>query len=265
MKPHRQSIISPKRLEYLGAHDDAGQTPRAGNTHWFRDETGQRYVAKCGDGSFPYAAVNELVAAALARAMGVATPEFFLRDFEGTTFFFSQELPYPKAKAFGRRHLSCDVFRAEFSRVLVFDVWVMNRDRHASNYLIRVEGDDHHVVAFDHDRTLFDDGPIRRLEQRVMQEPQYLLCRPLEQLLRAGTLTLPMSQVEGSIAVARGVPGPVIASAVRGLPDALLEPAGKEALERVLLDRQRALPSLLSRVVEHAPVRSAFIRAEGTP
>jgi len=172
---------------------------------WLADD-GNHYVVK-GPGVGLVAA--EAVSYQLARAVGLAVPEFVLGQKEGESdlYFASRKMDLRDIEPW----LSMDRAKtlASVARIVVFDVWVANRDRNLGNLLpphSSHTGSDE-VVAIDFEKAVSLCSPHPIVETATVAPAELWPSGELGQTLR-GT----------------GLPGAFVAE-LRALPEATVEAA----------------------------------------
>lgn len=260
MAKRERNLFNPSRIIYRGRHNDLAGDSTAGNTHHFQTETGELLYAKCGRQDFPYGAVNESVVAQLADELRLELPPHQMMEYAGDHYHCSLEAPYSTVRDFGADIVNCDVFRAGLARVLVFDTWVMNSDRHTNNILVRLENGLHNVVIIDHDRCLFSLGTsVRYLEVQDRRPPFELLHLEVRHvLIGQWGLRLSRDEMQGMVGAIQQMSPDAVAAPVRGLPEALLTDDERDALVTVLRSRQDRLGDLVESFASNGTVRSAF-------
>jgi hypothetical protein len=118
-------------------------------------------VAKGNSPDYPYVVSNELVCNQLARAIILPTPPGFIIEHNSQPYYVSlnfnlagQDLPPadPVAVIQGSPDLACGI--------ILFDIWVVNEDRHRENIAYYEEANKVHI--FDHSHAFFSTiGPAR--------------------------------------------------------------------------------------------------------
>ena len=260
-------LFRPKGLVVRGSHNDLSGGYSKGNTYHLYDEEGTLYYGKRGSADFPYAAVNEFLFARLARAVGFRVPNHGLQEIEGDHFFLSEASPHRPALEHMPDYLHCPVWREEFAGALVLDVWLMNHDRHQTNFLlekVEPEGDGtgpvYRLHLIDHDRALFAHGLVlAALYQRDRWEPRQFLHSSITAGLFRKGLTLQRSHLEQQIPRVRAVSREDLAGFISDIPNVILPPEEKSAVEAVIADRAARLDALVSALCDHVAVRSSFV------
>ena len=258
-------LLRPRGLVVRGRHNELGGGASRGNTFHIYDEDGNLYYGKQGSADFPYAVVNEHVAARLARASGLRVPDHGLSVVDGQHFFLSHGSPFRPALEHLPDFLACPVWREEFAALLAFDTWLINVDRHFANFLLEKaepEGDGagpvYRVHAIDHDRALFSDGlALAALYQKDRIEP-FAIHKALPMLIKQ-KVTLKRSHVDEQVARIQAVSPTDIAGFLSDIPNALLPPDEKSAVESIILRRQLDLAKMVDAMCLHAEYRPSFV------
>jgi hypothetical protein len=121
-------------------------------------------VAKRASENLPYVVANELICGHLAQAVLLPTPTGLIIEHEGVPYYVSmnfnlagEDLPPADAAEIVRKHprLSCGI--------ILFDIWVLNDDRHPEN--IAYDRISDKVQIFDHSHAFFSKSdPHAHLE-----------------------------------------------------------------------------------------------------
>jgi hypothetical protein len=122
--------------------EDYGQIRNAGAclAHTVLAENGQKYIIKGPtlNTGLHYAAANELIAASLARLLGLPVLDFCVAEMSGGLYFASSAMPdgtfYPITTE--DLFLRCEN-RERVYALVTFDAWICNGDRHAQNLIVR--------------------------------------------------------------------------------------------------------------------------------
>lgn len=133
-------------------------------------DDGRRYYLKADRSDIPVRA-NEWICGKLAHAVGILTPRFeCVSASNGDILFGSEEIVGVKSAFDTRRLLHApsqnelgaplNELRGILSAIHAFDLFVNNIDRHEGNFLIRAEGAESKVYAFDFARSLFFRWPF---------------------------------------------------------------------------------------------------------
>ena len=249
----RAPLFNPERLENLGPSKKT-----AGNTWFFRDDAGEEYVAKHSDGDFPFAVLNKWVSARLAEAAGIPLPPFDLVRHDGQPWFFSKRLDLKNGTEVGSDAYATESFSRGLGDILAFDLWVMNRDRHLNNFLVREKEEGLSPVAFDHDRAILSKAlALPALEVTHSMDAVYLIHRSFRRLLSKGKLVLGPSCVSQSISRVKVVRPGAIREIVADARE-LASPEVLEAVACVLCDRRDRIDSIFHRITSHHELSRAF-------
>ncbi len=129
--------------------------------HVWADD-GLEYLAKhrqFGVDSTPYGPANELIAALLAREIGLPINGFGMLRFREALMFGSQWIPEWERTHLDRpEKLAACVNHSAVYGIASFDIWLCNPDRHHLNIIVRRKRrgkqDHRELVMIDHDRCL---------------------------------------------------------------------------------------------------------------
>ena len=244
-------------------------TPSAGSTWHLRDEKDGLYYGKCRSDEVPHTVTNEWVCARLARAAGLPSPPCALRQIEDEWFFVTEHVDLPVATDLGFVYLHSERFLHDFAHMLVFDQWVMNRDRWPANYFIRTEehpGErgptDYRVVVFDHDRALFAEklnADGLRVRDRYEQPIAHVHPQIVRVFFRSRGVTLKRSSVEEQIATVESIPDSAIAGALERLPTEVLGHEDRAATLEVLAGRRDRIGAIVYALMRDHSVSDAFV------
>jgi len=123
-------------------------------------EDGLTYAAKEKMSDNDYTPLNEWVCANIARKVGIPIPDFkILKDFNGSLLFGSRW--ETGIAPFALAYNTCTLESPEIlSSILIFDLIMLNTDRHLNNLFVQnVEGV-YKLLAFDHSHTLLFHNPL---------------------------------------------------------------------------------------------------------
>lgn len=121
---------------------------------------GGQGIAKVASADLPYVVVNELICAHLAKAILLPIPPGFIIENEGTPYYVSMDfnlsgegLPPADAELIAQKHpeLTCGI--------ILFDIWILNDDRHNQNIAYDQATDK--VQIFDHSHALLSNKDPR--------------------------------------------------------------------------------------------------------
>lgn len=128
-------------------------------------EDGLTYAAKEKISDNDYTPLNEWVCANIARTVGIPIPDFkILIDFNGSLLF---GLRWETAiNPFALVYNNCSLESPEIlSSIFIFDLLMLNTDRHLNNLFVQnIEGI-HKLLAFDHSHTLLFHNPLPKPDQ----------------------------------------------------------------------------------------------------
>ena len=117
-------------------------------------------IAKAASADLPYVVANELLCSLLARSILLPGPPGFIIEHNARSHYVSlnfllagEDLPPADTEALVAAHPTIA------SAIVLFDIWIVNDDRHASNIAFDVDSNRIHV--FDHSHAFFADGPNR--------------------------------------------------------------------------------------------------------
>lgn len=242
----QQSLLAPVVAPPLSVLTDYGQVEGASRAHYVRITNGSEYLIK--GPSFvpehPTVAGNEWVAARVAEALGIPVLGYRVVEMGGNLFFasdFMQEksfAPGVHETLFGR----CVNREWMAYRVVVFDAWLINKDRHNENLIVRLplqRGDDHVLILNDHSHLLvspIEPRTAQGLASRLDATPDPYVSLPFvrESIVSMGRLSEALGAVEA-------LPEAVIRQAVQSAPLPLLPSPFRETYERFLLERRARL------------------------
>lgn len=143
----------------LGSADAAGAC---------RCDDGMEYALKDG-ASHPLTPHNEWFCTNLAEAVGVVCPPCKVIEDENGEFLFGsrweggliKDVWWDPARS---GSLSLDIIGPTLSRILAFDHFIHNVDRHIGNYIVREAKNNYIVMAFDFSRSwLYHNFPLPQL------------------------------------------------------------------------------------------------------
>jgi hypothetical protein len=128
-------------------------------------EDGLTYAAKGKISNNDYTALNEWVCANIAKKVGIPVPDFkILIDFDDSLLFGSrwETAINPLALVYN----TCPLESPEIlSSIFIFDLLMLNTDRHLSNLFVQnVEGI-YKLLAFDHSHALLFHNPLPNPDQ----------------------------------------------------------------------------------------------------
>src|SRR5713226_7424324 len=135
---------------FVRVEDDLGPVGKgASGARYVSAENGTEYLIKgpslklksTGHPEHPHVAANELIAAGLARLLGLPTLDSRIVEMRGQLFFASVWMP---AGTF-YDPITAELFNGCANRdrtygLVVFDAWLCNTDRHGGNLLVRRAG-----------------------------------------------------------------------------------------------------------------------------
>ena len=235
---------------WLPVVDDYGPIGKgASAAHSVLAENGSEYLIKGpsltpGDPSLRYAAANELVAALLARHLGLPVLDFCILEMRGELFFGSSWMQtgtfYPAIDE--SLYDKCEN-KDRVYELVAFDVWVCNIDRHQENLLVRharstgASGEHFLLLLNDHGHCVIPPPNTPATLSGLVRSPAdgYVRLDFVRRAIEEPTkLTAAIDRVEGL--------GPnIIEAVVRSVPEPLLPAAERQPVERFLLDRRAQL------------------------
>ena len=117
------------------------------------------------------------------------------------------------------------------------------------------------VHVIDHDRALFDNGLVlAKLYQMDRQEPfTFLHSSIVAGLFKRMGVTLERAHLEAQIARIKALPRADLAGFVSDIPNALLQPDEKTAVEDILYARAQRLDTLVAKMCDHFTVSASFV------
>lgn len=234
----------------LAVIDDYGALPNgASNAHSVLAENGSEYIMK-GPSFAPEqltVAANEWVAARLAALLGLPVLDHQILTMEGELFFGSAWMPkpsfYPTIDEDKWRR--CEN-RDRIHDIAVFDTWLINQDRHASNMIVRrvkLRQERFLLILNDHSHLLVSPlGPTRidDLMARVDAPPDLFTTLPLirENVVEPSLIRAVLDKIEG-------LPDSEIQAVVTSTPDELLAPADQSIYAEFLIQRRLKLRGII--------------------
>lgn len=248
----QSDLFRPKRLQYVdeiaNIYSNArGQT----KAELFEDENGKRYVAKSNKADHPFVLANEFVTHQLAQIVGLNVPTGGLRDVRGDTKFFSEYLEGSRRLVeLGKDDLKSKLTRWEdLLKILCFDIWVMNHDRHFGNLLVKKNGKAHDLYLIDHDHTLLGKcQDCKRLESIHSCNAALFVNQfyyPfLDQIVDSFLL------FNESIQSIQRVKDNAIASILGQVPVGLLPNNFRQRIDEVLRERKNSLPKYIVQIFQ---------------
>lgn len=241
----QQSLLAPVVAEPLPVWTDFGQVEGASRAHYVRASNGSEYLIKgpLFTPEHPTVAGNEWVAAQLAGALGLPMLDYRIVQMGGNLFFASAWMqersfaPGADAQLFGR----CSNQELAYN-VVVFDAWLINKDRHAQNLVVRLplRGDDRYLLILnDHSHLLVNPQEPRtpdRLSSRLDTSPGPYVSLPfVRESIESG------ERLDSAIGAVEGLPEATIRHAVQSAPMQLLPQPHRDAYERFLIERRERL------------------------
>jgi len=149
-----QGALFPLQIE----HDYPYPENTAVLKRMVRAENGLTYAAKGKENTDDYTPVNEYVCARIAEIIGIPVPDYtLLKDFDETLMFGSR---WEAGVADSLTHYHLVEEPSIYSSILVFDLLMLNVDRHINNYLIQSVNGTFKLLAFDHSHTLLVLMPL---------------------------------------------------------------------------------------------------------
>lgn len=180
-------------------------------------------VAKTSSSEIPYLVANELICAKLAQALMLPVPPGFLVSHNDEKWFVSlnfnlagEDLPPILSSKVAREHPELT------TGIIVFDIWIANRDRHRGN--VAFDSETGRLQIFDHGSALFvggndgreniehtpglgipnhcllqhlqEDTYVAKWVRRIQQLPEWLITETLQEVGRDAHL------IEDSMATA---------------------------------------------------------------
>ena len=188
----QKDFLQPSYVEKVGRWNVLHKGNKSRSNPWVVRESpsGRRWIVKEPDTKVPYRVASETIAARLATKVKMPVPDFQLQPFgHHPKCFFTQyvdAVPYfehPQRDALCKR----DDFRQCVSRMLPFDLFICNTDRHRKNFLVgRDTTRTLDVYLIDHDGALLDiGGNANRFKQNLLdREPQFMLKDAFGELAR---------------------------------------------------------------------------------
>ena len=212
------------------------------------------------------AVANEWVCARMAVASELRCPRHQLLEVEGRTFFGSMDSGLLTIKDYGPDVTGAVSFIDELARVVTFDLWIMNRDRHMNNILVSSSVPDDPdsppvPVVFDHDRALFAECANARCLVNIDQyQPAHNFVHSFihTYLVQRRSVTFKMSLVNDQIARIQGINDDTIVRAVFALSDDVIDSDSKSAACEVLMRRRDRLHEIVGEA-RRAPVPFGFV------
>lgn len=242
------TLFGPAPPAVLNVYTDYGEVGYgASSAHYVLAENGSEYIIK--GPSFvpdqPTVAGNEWVAANLARQLGLPLLDFGLAAMGGDLFFASQWMdkstfaPGITAELFARCANTDRIYG-----VVVFDTWILNRDRNNENLIVRLPrrpGDPHLMILNDHSHVLISPAnPLapERLLGRLDAGPCVSLSFVREAITDTDRLNKALTAVEA-------LPEDIIRQIITMTPEALLPPEYRDAYADFLVQRQGRLRPIM--------------------
>ena len=209
-------------------------------------ENGEDYVIKGPSlaPAYPYLAANELVSATIGRHLGLPLLDSTVVQMGSDLFFASTYM----AKGSFYPQITEDLFnkcenRERVYTMVVFDTWLCNQDRHDRNLLVRAvkrSGSEvYTILPNDHGHCLVADQTPAILPGLLDSPPgQYLKIQYVAEAIRElGKLRQALDAVEAMKDV-------VLSSAVRSIPEKLLNSKDQGDYENFLMQRRTRLRRL---------------------
>lgn len=213
------------RLTPLPVIDDYGAIGvGASEAHSVLAENGEEYIIKGPTfvPQHPTVAANEWIAARLAEALGLPVLDHRIVSMRGKLFFASAWMQKPTFYP----AIDAEIFQKCENRdraygVVVFDCWLINKDRHGANLVVRNSRNGNHLMILnDHSHLLVSPlGPFttKSLARSVAVPPASFICLPFirDAITDPAMVRIVLDQIEA-------LPEQFIRDAVHSTPQPLL-------------------------------------------
>jgi hypothetical protein len=228
--------------------DDYGEVGKgASRAHTVLAENGEDYIIK--GPSFvpehPTVAANEWIAAQLADALGLPVLDYRIVTMGGSLFFASTWMQKPTfmpaidAETFQK----CENRQRAYG-VVVFDCWLVNRDRHSENLIVRTSRQGNRLMILnDHSHLLVSPSEptkMSELQGSVKAPPAPFVWLPF---LR-DAITDP-SEIRQVLDQIDALSEDFIRSVVSGTPEQLLSTADQAIYADFLVERRACLREVM--------------------
>lgn len=238
----------PDPLTPLQVIDDYGAIGvGASEAHSCLAENGEEYIIK-GPAfvpQHPTVAANEWIAARLADALGLPVLDHRIVSMGGDLFFASAWMQKPTFYP----AIDAEIFQKCENRdraygVVVFDCWLINKDRHGANLVVRNSRHGNHLMILnDHSHLLVSPlGPFdtEHLPGSVSLPPAPFICLPFirDAITDPGGIRNALDQVEA-------LPERFIRDAVHSTPQSLLSHSDQAIYADFLVDRRGCLREVM--------------------
>lgn len=219
----------------------------------------QEYIAKGVGFGFKqsrFGPANELISALIGRELGIPMNEFALLNFEGAVLFGSRWIPQSaRSYCISDQQLRTCRNLDDIYKIVPFDVFVCNTDRHQCNLIIRQQRGARQpptslLIANDHDRCLLpgDLVPEDLASYWEEIEPGKFLKSPV---LR-NSLRNP-DRLDEEVMAIETLPDETIAAALRTVPDAWLSRPHRRLVRKFLLERRDQVRGIVRELATECP------------
>lgn len=237
--------------EVLGVETDFGPVGQgASNARYVEATNGEEYLIKGPSlaSNNPMVGANELIAVRLAGALGLPVLGHAIVQWNGEWFFASNWMD----KSQFSPALDRDLFRKCVNRdciygAVVFDAWLINKDRHNENLIARRarNSTDHNLLLNDHSHLL-----VSPLRPRQVSELPAQLDRPAASFVsldfvRESIRSAP--RLRDALTAIESLSDQDVAGIVDSTPDGLLSPTDKRSYADFLNGRRVRLRGVMQR------------------
>jgi hypothetical protein len=236
------------RLTPLPVIDDYGPIGKgASEAHSVLAENGEEYIIK--GPSFvpqhPTVGANEWVAARLAETLGLPILDYRILSMGGDLFFASGWMQTPTFYP----AIDAEIFqkcenRGRAYSVVIFDCWLINKDRHGANLVVRNSRNGNHLMILnDHSHLLVSPlGPFATstLMSSVAAPPDPFICLPFirDAITDPAEIRTVLDRIED-------LPEDLIRDAVHSTPQQLLSTADQAIYADFLVERRGCLREVM--------------------
>lgn len=245
-------------LIYIGRFNDSGRVSNS-NPYIFVDEENHTFYGKCHTEDKPYIIANEYLTSILAKLIGLQIPQSGLTKYYDKDLFLSKEVTLPTLRDSGypKPHFHTDRFRRDVAHMIVFDCWIMNRDRHDANVLVD-PSNDYAITLIDHDCSLFNWGmDSRKLTQKHDMEPQWTSHDFIRSKLLPNC-TVIHSDVNSFAREIALLGNNLLEDDFRKSCENVITSQDADTLIEVLLKRKQNLPHLMQQYMNEVSLRHCF-------